>query len=77
MKAPLPPLLSNDTTPAFDYGDKVELRKLLLARGVSEEVLASGGIGKKAREAKVTPGATRRSPVAWWAPWVLSGAPAR
>jgi hypothetical protein len=54
-----------------------ELHKLLLARGVSEEVLASRGIGKKAREVKVTPEAARRSPEAWWAPWVLSGLPAR
>src|SRR5262249_11051803 len=50
-----------------------ELRTVLLARGVSEEALASRGIGKKAREVTFTPEAARRSPVAWWAPWVLSG----
>jgi CHAT domain-containing protein len=54
-----------------------ELHKLLLARGVSEEVLASRGIGTKAREVKFTPEAARRSLVAWWAPWVLSGVPTR
>jgi CHAT domain-containing protein/Tfp pilus assembly protein PilF len=54
-----------------------ELHKLLLARGVAEEALAARGIGKKAREVPLTRGAARRSPVGWWAPWVLSGVPAR
>jgi hypothetical protein len=55
-----------------------ELRTVLLARGVSEETLVARGLGKKALKANTAgAGATKRSPVAWWAPWVLSGAPAR
>jgi tetratricopeptide (TPR) repeat protein/CHAT domain-containing protein len=54
-----------------------ELHKRLLARGISEEALAARGIGKKAREVPLTGGTARSSPVAWWAPWVLSGVPAR
>jgi CHAT domain-containing protein/tetratricopeptide (TPR) repeat protein len=53
-----------------------ELRKDLLERGVAEEALAARGIGK--RSATLPAGAAgKRSPVAWWAPWVLSGVPAR
>jgi CHAT domain-containing protein len=53
-----------------------ELRKLLMKRGVTEEVLAARGVGKNAMA--LPAGAEKKhSPVAWWAPWVLSGVPAR
>jgi CHAT domain-containing protein len=55
-----------------------ELRELLVKRGISEEVLALRGIGKKAGMLPVSGTAKQtRSPVAWWAPWVLSGVPGR
>jgi CHAT domain-containing protein len=54
-----------------------ELHALLVKRGISEEVLAARGIGKKALLLAEGSGREKRSPVAWWAPWVHSGAPAR
>jgi CHAT domain-containing protein len=53
-----------------------ELRKELLAGGVAEEALAARGIGKRSATLPAA-AAGERSPVAWWAPWVLSGVPAR
>jgi CHAT domain-containing protein len=55
-----------------------ELRDVLVKRGVREEVLSARGLGKKAGmlpSDKTTE--EQRSPPAWWAPWVLSGTPAR
>jgi CHAT domain-containing protein len=56
-----------------------ELRELLVKRGVKEEALASRGLGKEAAVLPTGGGAKgqKRSPEAWWAPWVLSGVPAR
>jgi CHAT domain-containing protein len=56
-----------------------DLRDLLVKRGIAEEVLAARGIGK---QAEFLPGGgktqrERRSPVAWWAAWVVSGRPGR
>jgi CHAT domain-containing protein/Tfp pilus assembly protein PilF len=54
-----------------------ELRTLLVKRGIAEDVLAARGIGKKALLLPAGSGKEKRSPVAWWAPWILSGMPAR
>src|SRR5262249_39185277 len=56
-----------------------ELRALLVQRGIKEEALASRGLGKKVGVLPTGVGTKRqeRSPAAWWAPWVLSGVPAR
>jgi hypothetical protein len=56
-----------------------ELRELLAKRGVSEEALVARGLAKKAVAISPGGGAAKgeRSPLAWWAPWVLSGVPAR
>jgi CHAT domain-containing protein len=52
-----------------------ELREILLKRGVTEDELASRELGKKAMDlpggGKIEPGG--RSPVAWWAAFILSG----
>jgi hypothetical protein len=55
------------------------LRAQLAKRGVSEEALAARGLIKKAVAISPGGGAPKgeQSPVAWWAPWVLSGVPAR
>jgi CHAT domain-containing protein len=56
-----------------------ELRALLLKRGSGEDALEARGLGKKAAELPAGGGAApeKRSPVSWWAPWVLSGVPSR
>jgi tetratricopeptide (TPR) repeat protein len=54
-----------------------ELRERLVKRGVREEVLAARGIGRKAGLLPAGSSNAKRSPVAWWAPWVLSGVPGR
>jgi CHAT domain-containing protein len=53
-----------------------ELHALLVKR-VSEEALTWRGIGRKALALPAGSGKVKRSPVAWWAAWVLSGVPAR
>jgi CHAT domain-containing protein/tetratricopeptide (TPR) repeat protein len=51
-----------------------ELRELLAKRGVAEGALAARGLGKRAGMLPAGAAKARgRSPVAWWAPWVLSG----
>jgi tetratricopeptide (TPR) repeat protein/CHAT domain-containing protein len=52
-----------------------ELRDLLVNRGIAEEVLAQRGIGKQAGLLPAGAEKAKRSPVAWWTPWVLSGRP--
>jgi CHAT domain-containing protein/tetratricopeptide (TPR) repeat protein len=52
-----------------------ELRARLVKRGVSDEVLQARGILPKAKEATGTGKQGPRSPVAWWAAFVLSGRP--
>jgi CHAT domain-containing protein len=55
-----------------------ELHDSLAKRGFPEEALQARGLGKKA--VAMSPGGAKgpkRSPVAWWGPWVLSGVPAR
>jgi CHAT domain-containing protein/tetratricopeptide (TPR) repeat protein len=54
-----------------------ELLKRLRESKHDEASLAKRGIRPKAKEGLVRPGTTPRSPVAWWAPWVLSGTPSR
>jgi hypothetical protein len=49
----------------------VEMRK----RGVERAVLVARGIEDEAEEVRPAPPRLERSPVAWWAPWVLSGDP--
>jgi CHAT domain-containing protein len=64
-------------SPARVLQRQKELRALLLKRGVSEELLAERSLGKQAGElpggGRLEPGG--RSPVAWWAAFVLSGDP--
>jgi CHAT domain-containing protein len=48
-----------------------ELAAELKKQGVSAEVLAARGIGDEVVAVRPAPG--RRSPVAWWAAFVLSG----
>jgi CHAT domain-containing protein len=50
-----------------------ELRQQLKKLGLSESALASRGLGKKAVALVGGPAKKRRSPVAWWGAWVLSG----
>jgi CHAT domain-containing protein len=54
-----------------------ELREILVKRGVSEAQLAQRGLGEQAVAlpdgGRIEPGASRRSPPAWWAAFVLSG----
>jgi CHAT domain-containing protein len=52
------------------------LREMLVKRGISEEALISRGIGRKALILPPGTDKGKRSPVAWWAPWVVSGRPA-
>jgi CHAT domain-containing protein/lipopolysaccharide biosynthesis regulator YciM len=49
-----------------------ELRRELLARGVSEKVLTGRGLGKVDEKLPGEEG-KKRSPAAWWAAWVLTG----
>jgi CHAT domain-containing protein len=54
-----------------------ELAALLRKKGLGKQMLAARGIEDES-EAAVKPAAAakgQRSPVAWWAPWVLSGDP--
>jgi tetratricopeptide (TPR) repeat protein/CHAT domain-containing protein len=50
-----------------------ELVKRLADSKTSPTLLAQRGIGRKAKQGIPRPGVGKRSPVAWWAPWVLSG----
>ena len=52
-----------------------ELHDLLVKRGRHEEALRRRGLGKKAGLLPAAGIPAKRSPVAWWAPWVLSGSP--
>jgi CHAT domain-containing protein len=52
-----------------------ELHALLVKHGISEEALQLRGLGKKALALPQGSSKEKRSPVAWWAPWILSGAP--
>jgi CHAT domain-containing protein/tetratricopeptide (TPR) repeat protein len=56
-----------------------ELAKRLVKRGVARQTLASRGFGDIAEVGKVPPAHRKgeRSPVAWWAAWVVSGSPRR
>jgi CHAT domain-containing protein len=52
-----------------------ELHRQLKGSKLPQALLAARGIRPRAK-AGVASGAAR-SPVSWWAPWLLSGAPAR
>jgi CHAT domain-containing protein len=53
-----------------------ELARLLVKRGARHEDLASRGfeVDAEAGKAPVQP-TEKRSPLAWWAAWIVSGAP--
>jgi CHAT domain-containing protein len=52
-----------------------ELREPLKDHGVSDAELRERGIQPKARKGERPPAKGERSPVAWWAAFVLSGRP--
>jgi CHAT domain-containing protein/Tfp pilus assembly protein PilF len=54
---------------------EAELRAALVKRGVSEQELEQRGILAKARNRPAVGKGRERSPVAWWAAFVLSGKP--
>jgi CHAT domain-containing protein/tetratricopeptide (TPR) repeat protein len=63
--------------PSRVHKRRQELAVLLRKKGLGKQMLAARGIEEDS-EAAVKPAAAakgQRSPVAWWAPWVLSGDP--